>query len=84
MEQAGSSSSRRKGKWVASSSSAAETDTSWPFKLKLKLANLCTDLLKLDPSKEFEEHIVGAMSEANRKLLEDWKPVYISAAPYWH
>ncbi|KAM1799502.1 hypothetical protein ACFX12_033432 [Malus domestica] len=59
-----------KGKGVA-----AETSTPSPFKIKLEVDHLHTGVLKIDPSKEFEEHIVGNMTAANQKLLHEWKPV---------
>ena len=55
-----------------------EDSNSWPFMIRLTTDHLCWDSLKISPSKEFEEHILGNMNEASRKALKAWLPVEIS------
>lgn len=50
----------------------------WPFRIKLSADHIRWDSLKISPSKEFEEWILGHMSEGNRKAIEAWAPVNIS------
>ena len=47
-----------------------EDSNSWPFRIRLTTDHLCWDSLKISPSKEFEEHILGNMNEASRKALK--------------
>ncbi|KAJ1417104.1 hypothetical protein SESBI_16791 [Sesbania bispinosa] len=50
----------------------------WPFRMKLTTDSMRWDSLKISPSKEFEECILGHMNESSRKALESWIPVNIS------
>lgn len=50
----------------------------WPFRIKLSPDHIRWDSLKISPSKEFEESILGQMNEDSRKALEAWVPVSIS------
>ncbi|KAF7817888.1 hypothetical protein G2W53_023343 [Senna tora] len=50
---------------------------SWPFRIKLSSDNIRWDSLKISPSKEFEESILGHMNAGSRKALEAWIPVSI-------
>lgn len=59
-------------------SNLPEDSNSWPFRIRLTTDHLCWDSLKISPSKEFEEHILGNMNEASRKALKAWLPVEIS------
>lgn len=54
---------------------AKETRTSWPFTIKLTTDHIRWDSLKISPSKELEEHILGNINEASRKLLDAWIPI---------
>ncbi|TKY61479.1 40S ribosomal protein S4-2 [Spatholobus suberectus] len=49
----------------------------WPFRIKLTTDRMRWDSLKISPSKEFEEYILGHMNESSRKALESWIPVNI-------
>ncbi|KAG2695497.1 hypothetical protein I3843_07G015300 [Carya illinoinensis] len=55
-----------------------ETCNSWPFRIRLTTDHLRWDSLKILPSKEFEEHILGNMNEASNNALEAWIPVELS------
>ena len=59
-------------------SNLPEDSNSWPFRIRLTTDHLCRDSLKISPSKEFEEHILGNMNEASRKALKAWLPGEIS------
>ena len=59
-------------------SNLPEDSNSWPFRIRLTTDHLCWDSLKISPSKEFEEHIVGNMNKASHKALKAWLPVEIS------
>ncbi|RDY13256.1 hypothetical protein CR513_01843, partial [Mucuna pruriens] len=49
----------------------------WPFRMKLTTDGMRWDSLKISPSKEFEECVLGHMNESSRKALESWIPVNI-------
>ena len=51
-------------------SNLPEDCNSCPFRIRLTTHHLCWDSLKISPSKEFEEHILGNMNEASRKALK--------------
>lgn len=52
-----------------------EASTSWPIKITLSTDQMRWDSLKISPSKELQEQIIGKMSEASRKALDSWIPV---------
>lgn len=68
-EDSGSS----KGKGVCSS--AAEASHSWPVKIRLSTDHMRWNSLKMSPSKELQEQILGKMRETSRKQLDAWIPV---------
>ncbi|KAJ6305854.1 hypothetical protein OIU78_021222 [Salix suchowensis] len=45
---------------------------------KLAVDSMRWDSLKISPSREFNNHILENLSEANRKDLDMWKPVEVS------
>lgn len=55
----------------------AETNNSWPFRIKLTTDHMRWDSLKISPSKEFEEHILGNMNKDSHEVLDAWKAVEI-------
>jgi hypothetical protein len=55
----------------------AETNNSWPFRIKLTTDHVRWDSLKILPSKEFEEHILCNMNKDRHKALDEWNPVEI-------
>ncbi|KAK7337801.1 hypothetical protein VNO77_18388 [Canavalia gladiata] len=66
-----------KGKKACSYKSTSKVSDLWPFRIKLTTECMRWDSLKITPSKEFEEHIVGHMNESNSKALKSWIPVNI-------
>lgn len=65
-----------KGKGVCSSGS--ETSNPWPYRIKLTTDSMRWDSLKISPSREFNNHVLENMSEANRDALDTWKAVEVS------
>lgn len=57
--------------------STPKTSDQWPFRIKLTTDHMRWDSLKISPSKEFEECILGHMNESSLKALESWIPVSI-------
>ncbi|KAK7258843.1 hypothetical protein RIF29_24431 [Crotalaria pallida] len=58
-------------------SNGNEGNEAWPFRIKLTTDCMRWDSLKITPSKEFEEFILGHINESSRKALESWNPVNI-------
>lgn len=66
-----------KCKEVCSTLPAETNNNSWPFRIKLTTDHIRWDSLKISPSKEFEEHILGNMNKDSHDVLDAWKAVEI-------
>lgn len=54
-----------------------ETGIHWPLRIKLT-TDLRWDSLKISPSEELEEHILGNINMDSRRLLDAWIPIELS------
>ena len=66
-----------KGKEACSYKGAPKTIDPWPFRIKLTTDRMRWDSLKIPPSKEFEENILGHINESSCEALKSWIPVNI-------